>query len=478
MIAARNNLILIVFFFTLIFLIAIAVDASPFLRGPADSVIESRWPYYFVNTFSKLWIFAPIYMGFLLIIRRVDTLKNIKTSREWLILICLVLLVFAFQLALVYFSRFGITVLFRRLVDPGINGYFTESLNIDNLSSFLSNFPAMVNSRTLSQHASGHTPGAVLLTKGLVDLISLVPTNYISFLNNFQVGWAKDLWNSLTLHQKFAGITIPFLLHLLSSVVIIPFYFIAKSIFGDVRSSFRTTILYSVIPSLSFFALVMDPLYALFPLIATLLILAGVRRKQSNYFFLAGITCGIGLFFTAAILTYLAGLFVFVVISNKTVLVKSVIKFLTGIVYVVLIFYLIRFDLIASLQAVIHNQASREYLHWVAYNPYDFFVFMGLPLSIIFIYQTYLIIRKKIVLNSILKNVFLAFWITFLTLIISGASRGEVGRIWLLFMFIPVIFAGNFINQTVKFSNKQFLILFTLLFIQTIILEEFWVPIW
>src|SRR3990167_7403269 len=107
MIAARNNLILIVFFFTLIFLIAIAVDASPFLRGPADSVIESRWPYYFVNTFSKLWIFAPIYMGFLLIIRRVDTLKNIKTSREWLILICLVLLVFAFQLALVYFSRFG-----------------------------------------------------------------------------------------------------------------------------------------------------------------------------------------------------------------------------------------------------------------------------------------------------------------------------------------------------------------------------------
>lgn len=472
------NIIRLVFIISVVFYMAIAFDLTPLLRGPADSIIESRWPYYFVDTFSKIWIFIPIFIWLVWLTKKINEANKINAKTELIILALIVVLTFSFQIALVYFSRFGITILFRRFVDPGINGYFTTALSIDNVSDFLSTFPDIVNARTLSQHASGHPPGAVLLLRWLINLLSFTPQSQISFLNNIHPGWAKDLWNTLNIHQKFASIILPFILHLLSSLTVIPFYFVSKEFLKNSKVALKTTMLYAVIPSLSFFALIFDPIYAIFPLIATFLILIGVRTGQQKFFFTAGLACGIGLFFTAAVLTYIAGLTIFTLLSLKTTFVKSVINFLSGLLSVILIFFLLNFDLINSLLAVIHNQASRDYLPWLIYNPYDFFVFMGLPISIVFLIQTYLVIKQKITMEIVLTKLFATFWITFLILIISGASRGEVGRIWLLFMFVPILLVGNFINNSVKFGYKQYLILFTLLFVQTIVMEEFWVPIW
>ncbi len=478
----NNSLLLWTSSITLIFFLAIIANISPYLRGPYDSILESHWPYYFVNTYNKIWVFIPIYIGYILLLRRTVKKRVYKRKDEIFSLLFLVLLTFLFQLALVFFSRFGITILFRRLVDPGINGYFTTAIGIKDVGIFLNNFANIVNARHLAQHASGHTPGAVLTLKYATDLISQIPGENILFLNKLHPGWARDLWNSLNLHQKFSGITIPFLLHFASSLVVVPFYFVTKVIFKNSKNALITTILYSIIPSLSFFALIFDPIYAIFPLLIFLLVYKGVSDNKYTYLFLGGIMAGIGLFFTAAILTFVAALGVFCLLSyihkSDMRIVSRTLYFLAGLSSFISITNLLGFALLSSLTAVVKNQASREYLAWVIYNPYDFFVFMGFPISIMFMVFTFTTLKNKLDFKSLTNRILYSFWIVFLLLIISGASRGEVGRIWLLFMFIPILLTGYFITTQLKFTRNQLIIFFSLVIIQVIIMEEYWVPIW
>ncbi|HVZ67714.1 MAG TPA: hypothetical protein VG917_05655 [Patescibacteria group bacterium] len=476
-----NKLVITTVFISLFYFLCLAINLSPYFRGPIDSSLASQWPYYFVNTISKAWIFIPIFIGYLAIFNYIYKSNNIE-RKEWYLLFLLGLLTFVFQIALVYFSRFGIGVLFRRLVDPGINGYFTTAIKINDIGSFLNSYPEIINARHLAQHSSGHTPGAVLLIKAYIGLLSILPTNALHYINNLQVGWAKNLWTQLTFNQRLAAISLPFLLHLVSAFTIVPFYFLAKKIIKDSKNSLKITIIYSITPSLSFFALIFDPFYAILAIVLVLLIYIGIDSKNNMYLFWAGCFTAFSLFFTAAILTVLIGAIVFGVISyfienNKNVL-GICLYYIVGVLISFLGLKLIGFDLIQSIIAVVHNQASRDYLPWLIFNPYDFFVYMGFPISLIFIYKTIYYLKQKFDLKDLNKRFLYVFWLVFIALIVSGSSRGEVGRIWLPFMFLPVILVGNFITNELRFNKLQFIILFSLIFIQVIIMEEFWVPIW
>jgi len=41
---------------TLAFLLAVALDATPYLRGPAPMDVEWRWPRYAELPFDRLWL--------------------------------------------------------------------------------------------------------------------------------------------------------------------------------------------------------------------------------------------------------------------------------------------------------------------------------------------------------------------------------------------------------------------------------------
>ncbi|HVT00820.1 MAG TPA: hypothetical protein VHE53_01130 [Patescibacteria group bacterium] len=479
----KQKQLFVICFITFLFCLAIATNISPLLRGPYDSLLKSQWPYYFVNTFSKIWVFIPIYLFYLFLVRFIYKKTSVDQKTEGLMLFILVTLTFLFQIGLVYFSRFGIGVLFRRLVDPGINGYFTTAVNIHDINFFIDNFPLIINSRTLAQHASGHTPGAIIMLKTIIEIISLLPsTLYNSIIQNVHVGDANNLWITLSSSNKFAALIIPFILHLFASATIVPFYFLANSFYQDRKHALLITIIYSIIPSLSFFAMVFDPIYSLFPIVLSLLMYIGVKRNEPMYFFWSGVITVLGLFFSAFLLTFIFGLIVFCALSIKRseikIRINNILFFITGVFTTLIGFTLIGFDFPSSLIAVIHNQASREYLPWLLFNPYDFFVFMGIPVSITFISLSIHELKNKTNISSLTKRLTYTFWITFIILILSGASRGEVGRIWLGFMFLPVILVGNYTMNDLKFTNRDLVILFTFLFIQVIIMEEFWVPIW
>ncbi len=181
-------------------------------------------------------------------------------------------------------------------------------------------------------------------------------------------------------------------------------------------------------------------------------------------------------------MVYLAGLgllaSLYFIQYKKTEIIKQSALYVFGIILLAALLFIFDFNLFSALIATIHNQASRDYIAWLLYNPFDFFQYMSIPITIIFLTFSYLSLRNNIEKNNLLKKILISFWLIFIVLIASGASRGEVGRIWLPFMIFPVILSVNFITKYSKFSSLQFLIILTFIFLQVIVIEEFWVPIW
>lgn len=386
---------------SLLFFAAVALNISPWLRGPT----EWRWPYQFIPTFSKLYF--PLAVGTLMLVlfKFVDT-RKLKT--KLVPLLTLVFLSFLFQLSVVFFSRAGINVLYHRTTDPGLNGYYSAGLAIKDLRGFITDYPQIVNG--LPMHAKGHPPGGDL-----------------SFY----------LANTIFNNPFWLAVASPFIIALLSCLAIPLVYLISKS--------FRVAFLTATIPALALFMPLLDLIYPLFGLLAVYLI---IRQKS----FLSGLVFGLGLFFSYSLLPVAA----IILILAKT----NFLKFCLGI----LIFFGVLnlafgYDFIKTTQVVISNQAPRSFLPWLIYNPYDFAVFVGLPVAVL----AWLANRKWVlIIFSVILTVF---------------SRAEVGRIWLPLMVLATISAGKFLDEK-KFSTKFVMLLLALQMIQTLVIQEFWVPLW
>ncbi len=477
----QNTILLITALISIIFWIALILDISPYIRGPFDPIIESHWPYYFVNTYQKIW--APllvIFFTYLLFIR-FENQKKLNLKKEFIYVLFFSFLIFLFQIALVYFSRFGITVLFRRLVDPGINGYFSTAIAIDNIGYYISNYHEILLS--FDQHARGHPPGSVLFLKVVINFFDVIHNNYSSFfylLDTLKVGWAKNLWDSLSASERGASIFIPFLLHLITGLIFVPLYYLAKIVTDNIILSVRTALLFTLIPSFSFFALTFDPIYTGLLILSLLQIALGVKRNKIVLLFTSGITTAVALFFSLSVIPACAIIILFIIFNtNRTNIsrfIKYTIIFTSGFLSFFTILELIGFRTINSFHAVLSNQTPRDYLTWVIFNPYDFFVYLSIPATVILlVFMLFNKLHKNNGLESKLNN---SFWIIFLTLIISGVSRGEVGRIWLPIMLFPIFVTVIFITKTLKLSTQKFWIFLIFTIIQVIIMEEYWVPIW
>lgn len=474
-----NNkyLVLLVTFITLLFCFAFALDLSPYLRGPNDIIFESHWPYYFINTISKLWLpvlIGTIYILFFIFVDKKISKFNFK--REILALLFLVVLVFLFQVSLVYFSRFGITVLFRRIVDSGINGYFTAAINIHDIPKFLIDYPRLLIT-SLSQHSRGDPPGPILLMYFVVDFFKQNP-NISNFLAQFirsPITDAQSLWIPLLTYQRVAAVFLGFFMHLLSAITIIPFFFLIKSL-SSKTTALRAAFIWGVIPSLTFFPLIFDPFYCIFPTFVFLSLAIGYKKNDLRYFFFSGLVFSIGLFFTLSILPILFFLLILLLFLKGRSKINILLSFLLGILIFPLIIFSFGYNSLTSGLVLISSQIPRSYLPWVFYNAYDVFVYMGIPISILFLFFTVNILKNKNF--NLLKKLVLSYAFMFVTLLISGVSRGETGRIWIPLMILPVGVVAYYLTEKLKLKSFQIGIVLALVVIQCIILEEFWVPIW
>ena len=379
---------------TIIFLCLLFFTAVALDVSPllrGPSISEWRWPYEFVNTSSKL-VFPLIPAALILILFWLSE----KIKKPWLILTMLVILSFGWQLSVIHFSRAGIKVLYHRTTDSGLNGYYSAGINIKDPREFVTSYPQIVND--LPMHAKGHPPGMPL---------------------------AFYYYNRLISDPFIVAISSPFIISFVSGLAIVLVYLITKSL----TSAFFT----ATIPGLALFLPLPDVIYPLFGLFALVLL--------KKFPVVSGLIFGLGLFFSYSILPV-------IIFFRKS-------KFILGLIIMVLIYYLIGYDFFKSTMVIISNQAHRSFLPWLLYNPYDFVVFLGIPLAVL---------AWKSAKNKLLVIMFFVFLTIF--------SRAEVGRIWLpLAVMLPIL-----IKQ--KLSTKSVMILFALQMIQTLVIQEFWVPLW
>lgn len=472
---------------TILFCIVAALNIIPYLRGPAPYPPEWQWPYFFVNTLHKIYL--PILVSILLIGLYVwEEKKNIfLTKKLWIFIIFVMLLSFAFQLSMLFFSRSGISVLVHRIINPELNGYFTASLTIQNVAEFLRFYNDIM--LQFVYHAKSHPPGAILVFYVLKLLIAPF-TFFIDFANSLTPAHSdvRQLWNTLMPVEKATALFSAFFIPLLSTVSLFPLYYSAKILYGT-RVALRSIFLFFFIPTIVFFIPINDSFLHIFSLSAFYLLLLGLSKKHLFPVFVSGAILFFGVFFNLSLLPMLILLFVFafLYLRNKNALFADYVKggtaftigfFLPGI----LLYLLFRFNFIEVFYTIITyagGNMARSYQLWIYYNLQDFFIFCGIPLTIIFFLQTEYsfmqIIKKQF---KKIDPLFSAFFIMIVVLNFSGMVMGEVGRLWSPFIPFMVLVTVAFMTNKLIFSHTLFAGILVLQVIQLLVMQEFWVMLW
>lgn len=477
-----NKLIYLISIISVVFFILIAFNVSPFLRGPGEWPPDWRWPYLFVNTFNRIWL-PLVVIAFILFLYYFLEKKRLNSLAS---LVLLVVLSYLFQLSVLYFSRSGISVLIHRVINPGLNGYFTEAIKIKNLGEFLANYQKNVLS--FSMHATGHPPGPIIffwLINKTINVIPLFQSFVVNLIPKHQD--IQSIWNSLTLSQRSTAVFSAFFIPFLGSLNIIPMFYLAKRLFNS-KTALRSVLLVIFILGLILFTPLSDIFFPFFFLSSFFFFIKGLKEKNSLLTFFSGLIFSLGLFFSLSLLPLIFIYLYYGLLSsfgstggsrnlvsrfrgNDGWVGKMVLFFFIGLfVFFLLLFLIFKYNVFSvSYTLMTGLPKNRSYLTWVFYNLYDFFIFAGIPITIIYLVMF---------LKKIKEPLFVSFTLMFLLLNFSGVVRGEVGRIWLPLMFPLALVVSNFLTNKIKFSTKSFLVVLFFQALQVIALQEFWVTLW
>lgn len=488
----NTKLILLISFISVAFYVLIGFDVSSYLRGPAPYPPDWQWSYLFINTLSRIWFpLIIIFLIFILFLFFDNKKQAFIQKNEKRIIFLLIFISFIFQFSVLFFGRSGINVLIHRIINPDLNGYFTASLNIDDIFNFLKNYNDNVLS--LPMHAKGHPPGAVLFFyflnsffKFFTFLFPLVEELSPSHTDVFVV------WKSLASYEKLTAIISSLIIPFLASLTIYPLYFLAKKLY-DTKIALRSIFLYIFIPGVVLFTPINDVFLSIFPLTSLLFLIKGLREEDKYFLIISGLIFFLGIFFSLSLLP-LGLVFLVLFISEKFIrscsrllsIVPKGLFFILGFLLTpILLFIFFDFNFLEVTQTLMSGLPPfREYYVWIFYNLYDFFVFVGIPVLIVFV-----LMLKKIVQDMVQNDkrkktsakvdfLFLGFVLMLFILNFSGAVRGEVGRIWIPFMPFLILPTTFYLTKVNKLLTKHFLIILFLQALEILILQEFWVMLW
>jgi hypothetical protein len=274
---------------------------------------------------------------------------------------------------------------------------------------------------------------------------------------------------------------------ILTGLTIFPIYYLSKLTYS-VKAAVRTGILYILIPSVTLFLPLNDCFYPFFTAGSLYFFVKGIKEKNRTDLSIAGIVLFFGVFFTLTSLSLLFAFFIIYILSVKKTDAAMRRPLSYGLYFIggflilpVLLYIVFHFNSIAVTQEVLafHNavQIFRHNPLWLIYNYYDFFVFIGLPIAVIF----FVMLKneyRNIYFKQEIDPLFISFCIMTATIDIMGTTNAEVGRIWLPFFPLILLPLGNYLTTQLKFSKSCFLIFLLLQGLQVIILQTFWVTVW
>ena len=449
----------IVSLFTLLFLAALALNLSPYLRGPD----EWRWAYAIPGQLKRLWTPAltlALYLVLTVLWIKQATSRGAVTApllwRRRVLFIALVLTVPIIQASLLAVGHHDILKpLFYRTVSSGASGVFSVSSAIEDAGDFLRHYPALMP--TFPVHPQRYPPGLPLLfhlarrfleqTPALADALGF-------YLRRYQ---CHDLALMSLSNATIATAAIQMALPLLSGLTLLPLYGLARRVYGQ-RTAAWAVALYPLVPSFALWSARWEQFYPLLACTAWYFFHVGLTRSRRSALFAAGLTLSIASLLNFGNLALLLpmGLFALLwfltqpfTIRHLLFVIRNSFVFLAGLSSLWIIYQLAFgtgfFD-VWRVSMSYHLGLNRTYWTWLGYHLYDFFIFLGLPLAFFFLVAFVKAIRDLILHSSfsiLHSSLTLAFALGLLLLDLSGTSRGEVARVWLFLTPFAVLVAAR-----------------------------------
>jgi hypothetical protein len=430
----------------------IALNASPWLFGDADW----RWRYVPLVVPMRLARVAALFALYLALAAGLWRWAGRGARRGGWVVAFAVLASLVIQFALQTLSNPDpLSALMLRTTSPFLSGYHDAALEVGDVGDFLRRFPEIAAGYL--PHPQRHPPGLILYFVGVERLLEQFPALAAQIARRLHL-YRCEFWPLLYAGDApYAAAIGGLLAPLLNALALIPLYAAGRSLIGH-SAALAAVLVSPLIPGYGLWAGLWDPALVLITALLLCLLDLALRKRCRWAWWAAGGLLSAASFFTHAALV-LAG---FVVLY---VLVRYVREnglrgprtrqwpwdafgFVAGLSSLWLIYWLAFgvtfFDVYRATTAP-HFEMSTHYASRLWYNPYDFVLFLGFALGLLWLAALRQIGRARMADPgqplADAHGLVLAFTLTLAALTLSGISRGEVGRVWVFLMPLAVLSA-------------------------------------
>lgn len=362
-----------------------------------------------------------------------------------LILAAATLLGWGWQLALLELTAEGaLRTLLSRTLSRTITSYHTAALSPearDPLAFLRHHAVLLADFRTTAKHAATHPPGPVLFYRGLIALCDASPRLTRLTLAALGEGDERPSRPPNTTASRAAALIGALLLGLLGAATAWPVAALAGHVTGDPLAAARVGVLWSLLPGPALMTPQFDQALALPVAAAAALMTAAVSGGRVVLQpLLAGLCGGLALLvsYGAAVFLLIGGAAALALGRGNGARQLSTVAGMAGAgaaAVIGLTALLGHEPLRSALTALaIHREVyttPRSYLLWLVFGPLDLALFLGPPIAILLALRAGRCwaaparpvdwMRRGVIAGLAL-------------LVLSGATRGEVGRIWIPLM--------------------------------------------
>ena len=465
-----------------LYLLAYAANISPYLRGPD----AWRWVYAIPGYPGRHLVPIVVVMAYsITILKWVHNINSRDNPPVHLFLGFAILSVPLIQAALLYpESPDVLRPLFYRTISAGASGVFSVGSTINDLGDFLRRYPSLMP--TFPVHPQRYPPGLPVLfycARKFFEVFSVLGDALGFALRTYQ---CHDFSFMRLSNATIASAVIQMSLPILSGLVVIPLYDLAKRTVGKYAAIWVVAI-YPLLPSFALWSARWDQFYPLLSCTAAACFWRGLTDARLRYpqyalrIFFSGLLLSLAMFLSfgpLVILVPLALAALLWALPNRHRrqwgrLVGGAFIFIAGLV-VPWIVYQIAFGTgfldIWRVSMTYHLGLGREYGVWLFYHLYDFLSFLGLPIAMLF--GAAVVISLKRGWKHDRSVLPLGFGLGLLLLDFSGTSRGEVARVWLFLTPFAVISAVEGLTQ-LKRQRWHTVLVIVLLAVQLLVFNAF-----
>jgi hypothetical protein len=464
---------------TLLFLVAVALNLSPYLRGPD----EWRWAYAIPGRPARHVIPALTLLTYVVVTlfwgARLAKAERPSRRAVWAFLALVWLAVSVIQASLLAAESPDILrPLFYRTVSAGASGVFSVGSTVGDAADFLRRYPELMP--TFPVHPQRYPPGLPLLFYLARRPMEALPglSDTIGF--RLRLYQCHDLNLMRLSNATIATAALQMALPLLSGLVVFPLYGLARRI-GGRRTAVWTVALYPLVPSFALWSARWDQFYPLLAVTAWYLFHVGLTQSRRSALLAAGVvlSCASLLSFgLLAILMPMGFWALFWLLANRDdrhwgQLLMDALIFGAGLAFLWVLYQLAfgtGFTGIWRVSMRYHLGLTRSYWTWLGYHLYDFFSFLGLPLGLLFLVASLMAVRDLRGGRRV-QALPLAVGLGLLLLDLSGTARGEVARVWLFLTPFATLAAACGLSQL--YHRRHLALIATLLAAQLLTFNAF-----